>query len=413
MKVKYLISSCIALIGCALGSCSSSNDELSDIILPEDQPASLTLPANQNSESINFIATSSWSAWTSTESRSVGDVEWIHLNDTHGDAGEITLNFTLDYNNTGESRTAYIIIECEDSRIGIPVTQTVEEDPDIPGSTLISGCVEISVDAYDDMSGLGYTHDGTTKYLLKYEFGRLVEMISVWRDDMVVSPDTPADHDSYCMNVQTASFLWTETSVKADIRNDVTYYPSERTEVEDSSEHYAEIVDGRAVGGWYRWAEDPVRTDWEATYDDDGYLVSTRNNDASAVWDTYAFTWEDGKVKRIVSSGDRVLTFTYADPTLVNLHRQFDLNWVLPSELECYDFAAGDITRIFASAGYLGEPSKLLITSISESDGTTTYSYRMTYKENTRDRTVVTVTYFVNDVQTSYKDWIIQYSNIE
>jgi len=414
MKTKYLILSFIALICCALSSCSSSDEDQSQIALPKDQPTSLTLAANQDSEAIHFVASTSWSARTSTQSRSAGDVEWIHLSDTHGNAGEITLNFTLDYNNTGESRTAYIIIVCGDTRISITVTQTVEEDPDIPGTdTNISGFVYVTVDDYEEMSGLGYIHDGTTKYALEYELGKPVEMIATWRDDMVSSPDAPADHDSYCINVQTTSFHWTETSVKADIRNEVTYYPSERKEVEDFSEHYAEIAGGRATSGWYRWEEDSMQTDWEASYDDDGYLASTKNNDASAEWDTHTFTWEDGKVKRIVCTEDRVLTFTYADPKLENLHHQFDLNWILPTELECYDFAAGDVTKIFASIGYMGKPSRLLITSISESDGTTTYSYRMTYKENTKDKTVVTVTHFVNDVQTSYQDWTIEYSNIK
>jgi hypothetical protein len=106
--------------------------------------------------------------------------------------------------------------------------------------------------------------------------------------------------------------------------------------------------------------------------------------------------------------------FTYADPNLKNLHSTFDLNWVLPTGLECYDFAAGDVTRVFAATGLMGNPSDLLLTAITEyTDDRNTYSYRMNYKENTKDRTVVAVMEFSDDIQTGYKEWTILYENIK
>lgn len=54
----------------------------------------------------------------------------------------------------------------------------------------------------------------------------------------------------------------------------------------------------------------------------------------------------------------------YGNPALQNLHAELDLNWLLPMELEVYDFAAGDITRLFPACGLTGKTSGLLITEI-------------------------------------------------
>jgi hypothetical protein len=106
--------------------------------------------------------------------------------------------------------------------------------------------------------------------------------------------------------------------------------------------------------------------------------------------------------------------FTYADPDLKNLHSTFDLNWVLPRDLECYDFAAGDVTRVFAATGLMGNTSRLLLTAITEyTSDNHTYSYRMNYETNTTDQTVVVAARFVDDIQTSYHVWTIEYYNIE
>lgn len=422
MKLKYLTCAFITFLTYLLSSCSSSDEAIDPIVFPKDQLTSVTVPANQNSEQIRFTAASSWSAWTSTESRVPGDVEWIYLDDTHGSAGEAFLNFSLKYNNTGESRTAYIIITCEDSKMVVTITQTAEDDPNVP-NPINEGRIEIEVKRYNEGSGQGFYFDGTYNYELTYSNGLPVQMISKWRDDIATYPGASDDHESYCLNTETSRFSWygndrTDiTSVKVDMETQVVYYPSERKEIEDSSEHYAEIKDGRAVSGWYWWPrEDMYRSEWTASYNASGYLTSSKNNDASDVWDTHSMTWANGNLTKIVCEEEsgRNITITYADPSLLNMHREFDINWMLPQELECYDFAAGDISKVFASVGLMGIPSKNLITAITEYDGyKTSYSYRMDYKKNTKDETIVTVMHFVNDVQTSYSEWTIKYTNIK
>jgi len=66
------------------------------------------------------------------------------------------------------------------------------------------------------------------------------------------------------------------------------------------------------------------------------------------------------------------ITIEYADPSLKNLRSEFDINWILCDDDSllyssdgCYNVAAGDATTIFAVCGFMGNPSKYLITSIN------------------------------------------------
>jgi hypothetical protein len=407
------------MLACAsLTSCS--DDEPGKIELSKGESSKVTVAANTSSGSINFTAAAPWSAYTSAQSRSSDGVDWIHLDTTNGSAGEVSLTFTLDSNTTGSNRTAYIIIVCEDETLTITITQTTETDPDEgdydePQLSGSGGSIVIMVQSYYNGAN-GYVSDSYfSRYSFEYLGGRPYRMESESRDDLATTPDAPADHDSYCINHETTEFSWgsDSQSVKVTMQNNVTYYPSERTEIEDRSEHYAEFKDGRAVKGWYKWDDEDNRADWEATYDNAGYLASTKNNDGTSSWDTYTYSWKDGCLEKIVWTANKRVVFTYADSGLKNLHSTFDLNWVLPPDLECYDFAAGDVTKVFAGTGLMGNPSGLLLTAITEYTGDNhTYSYRMNYKENTLDRTVVTVMEFADDIQTGYKEWTINYSNI-
>jgi hypothetical protein len=133
-------------------------------------------------------------------------------------------------------------------------------------------------------------------------------------------------------------------------------------------------------------------------------------------------TWANDCLSQIVCTTEKYepITIEYADPSLKNLHSEFDINWILYDDDSllyssdgCYNVAAGDATTIFAVCGFMGNPSKYLITSITEYDGKSSYSSRMDYKENTSESTEVTVTKFVNNVPTEYKEWTIRYQNIK
>jgi hypothetical protein len=420
--IHYFASLLMVMLACAsLTSCG--DDEPGKIELSKGESSKVTVAANTSSGSIKFTAAAPWSAYISTQSRSSDDVDWIYLNTTGGDAGEVNLTFTLDRNTSGSKRTAYIVITCEDETLTITITQTTETDSDADEDSPMAeggvedvedyGYIEIVEESYYN-DAYGYVPDGSSTYGFEYRSGRPYRMVYESRDDLDSDPNSPADHDSYCLNREITEFSWDLESVKVTMQNNVTYYPSGRTEIEDRSEHYAELQDGRAVKGSYKWDDEDNRADWEATYDNSGYLASTKNNDGTSTWDTYTYSWKDGCLEKIVWTGDKRVVFTYADPDLKNLHSTFDLNWVLPTDLECYDFAAGDVTRVFAATGLMGNTSRLLLTAITEYTGDNhTYSYRMNYETNTTDQTVVVAARFVDDIQTAYHVWTIEYYNIE
>ncbi|MDE5633298.1 MAG: DUF4595 domain-containing protein [Muribaculaceae bacterium] len=127
-KIIFYIIALAAV--CGMASCSS-DDEAGKIELSKNQSSNVSVHANQTSGEIKFHAAAAWSAWTSATARGSEEIDWITLNTTNGSAGDVSLPYSLDYNGTGSSRSAYIIIVCEDERISIKITQTAEEDEDI------------------------------------------------------------------------------------------------------------------------------------------------------------------------------------------------------------------------------------------------------------------------------------------
>jgi hypothetical protein len=210
------------------------------------------------------------------------------------------------------------------------------------------------------------------------------------------------------------------TSIRALSQTNSEWYGGKAS---DSGERVVSIKNGRAVSGWYKWDSDRLPTNWEATYNNNGYLASTKNDDGdgAGIWSTHTMTWTNDCLSQIVCTTEQYdpVTIEYADPSLKNLHSEFDINWILYDDDSllyssdgCYNVAAGDATTVFALCGFMGNPSKYLMTSIKE--GVNNYnSFRMDYKENTSDRTVVTVTEYVHNVPTGYKEWTIRYQNIK
>jgi len=386
---------------------SDDDDEPGKITLGDGQDTTITLPADASDGAIRFNAVASWSAWTdSNPSRSPGDIDWIILNDTHGNAGEITLNFSLTQNITGDERSGFIVVVCEDSQLIFKVVQPASEDGDIPES-LGSGHIEIVKTSYDTGAN-GIEPDGVTLYMLTYEGEWLKSMVCKYRDDIDRGPNQPGD--DYCEVVETTTFDYNfiDGKARAIISQVSTYSPSGREERE-TSEHEIQFADHRAISGWYWWKdEDPVRSDFDFAYTSDGYLATSRNNDGSSTYDTSTFTWQAGNLIKISSTTGSQVSLTYSDTGLKNYYSTFDLNWALPNEIEGYDFASGDITRMWGVAGFLGKPSALLATEVRE-DVDDPYSCRISYSKVTPEETKAKVMYFVNGVQRRYSDWEIKY----
>lgn len=398
----------IAVCLCALTSAlsCSSDKETKKLYLADGQPAEINLAANETAGQIKFHAASNWSAWAEEAvSSTPGEIEWLRLEDTRGEAGESYLNFSLDVNLTEKERSAVIAITCEDETVRVRVTQTTESDDD-PHPSTNTTIVKVTKTDYV-YSGEYMSEDGTEFYRFEYQDNWLVSGIHEWRDDGALIYG-----DDYSLTTETMAFTYDKDSqsVLMLINSHTVSYPS-KSETTETSEHFAEYNRGNITSGWYQFSGDAVRSNYQIDYDKDGRLLQTRNDDATGRWDTCDFEWSDGNLAGIRSSTGITVTLRYGDPSLIN-RRYFDLNWILPAELECYDFAAGDITRIFAGAGMLGTPSNSRLTEITESDGTRTYSYRISYTEDSLSQTNVTVDLFTDGFKTSSSKWIIEYTGL-
>jgi hypothetical protein len=415
--IKHL--ACLLMVMLAYTSLSScGDDEPGKIELSKGESSKVTVAANSSYGSINFTAAAPWSAYTSTQSRSSDSVDWIHLDTTGGSAGEVSLTFTLDRNTSGSNRTAYIIIVCDDETLTITITQTTETGSDDDGDEVSNG-VDDAVDVGTvDINVTSYNQDGVANGTIRYSFtltnGVPHRVSAYWEKTNAVTElnmdFTPDAYDRYAL-----------TSIRA---NSQQYFEGYGITESESGERVVAIKNGRAVSGWYKWDSDRLPTNWEATYNNNGYLASTKNDDGDGcgIWSTHTMTWANDCLSQIVCTTEKYepITIEYADPSLKNLHSEFDINWILYDDDSllyssdgCYNVAAGDATTIFAVCGFMGNPSKYLITSITEYDGKSSYSSRMDYKENTSESTEVTVTKFVNNVPTEYKEWTIRYQNIK
>lgn len=417
MKFKSLLflmaSSLVSVL--MMTSCDSSDDKQKKIKLESGQKTTVNYGAKSTSGEVRFTASASWSAWTAVrQDDGPENIDWLHLDTSNGSAGKSLVTFTMEPNNTGSSRTAYIVIICEDTKIAIKATQTTSDDDDddeaLPSHEL--GFVDMIYSSYSSMGDGAFSAGAITRSRVNYIDGRPVSSYSYWHDDLDNSPYNDT-HDSYCESKGKYTLTWNDSGITVEGGIEATYYPSGTVRSEGESRHHAKYDGRRVTNGNYKWDDDSDASEWTASYDDSGYLKTTKNNDGTTTWDTYNFTWEDGNLKKISCTNGGVITFTYSDPSLQNLHSLFDINWVLPHDFEYYDFAAGDITKLFAISGLMGKSSKNLATEISEYDGYHTRSCRMTYKANTAERTEVTVACFVDGVQNSYSDWEIRYTDIK
>lgn len=419
-KIIYLILS-VFLAGAVTACSDSDDDEMQKIVLTGSTTSDISVAANETACNITFNAAAPWSCHLSaTPGRSGEDgLDWITLHTNFGQAGESLIHFTLEPNTSGHSRTAYIVILCEDLSIEIKVTQTTQGSDDIPGGSA-SGKIAIKCLAYQDYQQTGdFKFDGEYNYSVDYQGGRAKSMESIY-----VSQIDP-DEENGDLYVETRE-VWTFTpesyqgksGLMARVMDHNRYMPSDREESEYLSTHFMSLASNGLYGngGWYNWADEEETVDWTAEYDSDGHIKRVKNNDGETSWYVYNFTWEDDLLTKIeeANSGATV-TFEYDNASLNNLHSQFDLTWTLATELEVLDFAAGDISKVWASLGYLGKPSRMLPTRVTETNPLypqARMSYSMIYETNTLDQTKVTVMQLVNNIRQSYRVWDISYTDI-
>lgn len=118
-----------------LASCSDkANDYSGDfgqIKVPDTRQLEQTVTADdtQTARGVTFTTEGAWTSTIAEKTRAEAP-DWIGISPDHGDAaGSYTLKITLQPNDSEESRTATIVINCGTSKIEITVTQEGTDNP--------------------------------------------------------------------------------------------------------------------------------------------------------------------------------------------------------------------------------------------------------------------------------------------
>lgn len=118
-----------------LASCSDKDNDYSgdfgQIKVPDTRQLEQTVTADdtQTARGVTFTTEGAWTSTIAEKTRAEAP-SWIGISPNHGDAaGSYTLKITLQPNDSEESRTAKIIINCGTSKIEITVTQEGSDNP--------------------------------------------------------------------------------------------------------------------------------------------------------------------------------------------------------------------------------------------------------------------------------------------
>ena len=405
----------------ALVSCSSDDngDEWGGFKFENVRDGKLSVAADQTSSEIIMKASKAYRAYVSATSdgSSTEEISWLHYEGSRLDDGTCYINIQLDRNETGKSRSAYIIIVCDDKTVPILITQTAEDSSNVGGdSDVDNGGITALFTITKESSVITGTHvedDGTETYELQYQNGNLTRFKHVERDDYDNCPD------DYCIETTTGTIFHSGTSIKTDWNRKSIDYPSQKTE-EDVADFNAKLENGRIVSGTIFKSWMKGTRPFEISYNADGTLKQTRYNDISEAdgsdgWDNHSFIWENGYLTKVkCESMDAVSTFAYDKTTAIPapFDKALDLNMLLLlEEAEFFDGTNGEILNVLAIGGKLGTRSKGLIKEY-HCDWTedAPFTLKMTYKKLTGNEVIVEVNHYENNqLRFGYK-WTIKRS---
>ena len=408
----------MVLVTSALISCSSEEgEEIGGFKFENVHDGKVVAAANQTFSQIIMKSSKSYSAYISATSdgSSGEEVNWLRYSGSHLDDGKCYINIDLDKNYSGKSRSAYIVIVCDDKKVSILITQTTDNDPnweDEPNDNQGGITALFTITKEDALIHGGVAEDdGTETYELQYENGNLTRFEHVFRDDMDNAPD------QYCIETTTGTIFNSGATIKTDWDRKSVYYPSLKTEV-DVADHTANLENGRVVGGtiFKSWMN---RTrPFEISYNSDGTLKQIRYNDISESdgsddWDNHTFIWENGYLTKVKCENlNATSTFTYDKTTVIPapFDTVLDLNMLLIlEEAEFFDGTNGQILNVLSMGGKLGTRSKGLIKEYHcDWTESSPYTLKMSYEKLTSDEVVVEVSYYEGQVYRYGYKWTIK-----
>ena len=418
---SYWVLCLMAFATSALVSCSSDDngDEWGGFQFENVRDGKLSVAANQTSSEIIMKASKAYRAYVSATSdgSSTEEISWLHYEGSRLDDGTCHINIRLDKNDTGKSRSAYIIIVCDDKTVPILVTQTTEDSSNAGGdSDADNSGITALFTITKENTVINNTHvedDGTETYELQYQNGNLTRFKHVERDDM------DGASDKYCIETTTGTIFNSGASIKTDWNRKTIDYPSQKTE-EDVADFNAKLENGRIVSGTIFKSWMNGTRPFEISYNADGTMKQTRYNDISEYdgsddWDNHTFVWENGYLTKVMcESMDAVSTFAYDKTTTIPapFDKALDLNMLmLLEEAEFFDGTNGQILNVLAIGGKLGTRSKGLIKEY-HCDWTedTPFTLKMTYKKLTSDEVIVEVNHYEGNHLSFGHKWTIKRS---
>ena len=123
MKLKFLFCAAAAFLSAGCSDEEGSGD-FGNLKFPDTGELDQTFKADQTSSRLTFEAAE---AWTSEvvygDSRADETTGWVSLSPDHGGAGRVTVEIALTPNDTGEERSASIVIRCGENRVEVSVRQ--------------------------------------------------------------------------------------------------------------------------------------------------------------------------------------------------------------------------------------------------------------------------------------------------
>jgi len=405
----------MALVASALISCSSEEgEEIGGFKFENVHDGKVVAAANQTFSQIIMKSSKSYNAYVSATSdgSSGEEISWMRYSGSHLDDGKCYINIDLDKNYSGKSRSAYIVIVCDDKKVSILITQTTENDPNWEDEPSENQNVQFSIIKENSVIGNDHVEDdGTDYYELQYVDGNLTRFKHTERDEMA------GGNDKYCDDITEVHLAYTSTGVQANWRNECIYYPSQTSEVR-VADHVSKLKDGKVISGSIHksWMSNDMP--FEISYNSDGTLKQFRYNDigddGSDDWDVHSCTWDNGYLTSI-KCGNMGWVSTYTYDKTVSLPSPFDtmldLNMLLPiDEMEFFEGTNGNILQLFAIAGKLGVRSKGLVKEFhcnwTEEDGP--YTFKMTYEKISSDEIIVVVDRYDGTSRTRSARWTIK-----
>lgn len=326
---------------------------------------------------INFTADGPWEACIQPGNTPPSNQEnWISLNSISGEAGDFSLHLLLQPNETGNMRTARILLRCGMSQVRITVTQQATNSdgshPASPTHPILKGNVKyIRMAEYDEYRTLNKVNEITFLYDNEAQVKKVVCKMQEPEDNGTISTQT----DSISITRGNQQVSYTIQSVKNGI------HPGGHVKgnIELSPGNYA------LRGTCETYDADNRQTDrssYELFYTSESLLSQTRITTKEQTKE-YRFTWSNGNPVQVVwgNANGPSFTETASFTSIINL-TNIDLNWLLMMPTEGWSSASGDIHNVFSILGYTGKRSKNMVNAIHETDNTNFDRYRYDFVFN-------------------------------